>query len=99
MVMKIVHHQLVATLGGNGQGIDLNAAPPVAIMMVGLQGSGKTTTTAKLARRLTDRQRCKVLMVSLDTRRRAAMEQLAGLGRDAHIETLPIVEGHTPPQI
>jgi len=99
MVVKIVHDQLVATLGAQGQGIDLNAAPPVAIMMVGLQGSGKTTTTAKLARRLTDRQRRKVLMASLDTRRPAAMEQLAVLGRDAHIETLPIVEGQTPPQI
>ena len=103
MVVKIVHDQLVATLGAGGQdtnnGIDLNAAPPVAIMMVGLQGSGKTTTTAKLARRLTDRQRRKVLMASLDVRRPAAMEQLAVLGRDAQIDTLPIVEGQAPPQI
>src|SRR6187549_1155727 len=99
MVVKIVHDQLVATLGAEGQGIDLNAAPPVAIMMVGLQGSGKTTTTAKLARRLSDRQRRKVLMASLDVRRPAAMEQLAVLGRDAQIDTLPIVEGQAPPQI
>jgi signal recognition particle subunit SRP54 len=103
MVVKIVHDQLVATLGGDGQsehqGIDLNAAPPVAIMMVGLQGSGKTTTTAKLARRLTDRQRRKVLMASLDVRRPAAMEQLAVLGRDAQVDTLPVVQGQTPPQI
>jgi signal recognition particle subunit SRP54 len=103
MVVKIVHDQLVATLGagiqGASSGIDLNAAPPVPIMMVGLQGSGKTTTTAKLARRLTDRQRRKVLMASLDVRRPAAMEQLAVLGRDAQIDTLPIVEGQTPPQI
>ena len=99
MVVKIVHDQLVATLGADSQGIDLNAAPPVAIMMVGLQGSGKTTTTAKLARRLTDRQKRKVLMASLDTRRPAAMEQLAVLGREAQIDTLPIVEGQTPPQI
>ena len=103
MVVKIVHDQLVATLGGDGQsgtqGIDLNAAPPVAIMMVGLQGSGKTTTTAKLARRLTERQRRKVLMASLDVRRPAAMEQLAVLGRDAAIDTLPVVQGQTPPQI
>ncbi len=103
MVVKIVHDQLVATLGGDGQGgnqgIDLNAAPPVAIMMVGLQGSGKTTTTAKLARRLTDRQRRKVLMASLDVRRPAAMEQLAVLGRDAQIDTLPVVQGQAPPQI
>ncbi len=56
MVVKIVHDELIATLGSNAQPIDLNAAPPVAIMMVGLQGSGKTTTTAKIAKRL-DRQR------------------------------------------
>ena len=103
MVVKIVHDQLVATLAGDGQsgnqGIDLNAAPPVAIMMVGLQGSGKTTTTAKIARRLTDRQRRKVLMASLDVRRPAAMEQLAVLGRDAQIDTLPVVQGQAPPQI
>jgi signal recognition particle subunit SRP54 len=99
MVVKIVHDQLVATLGSDGQSIDLNAAPPVAIMMVGLQGSGKTTTTAKVARRLADRQKKKVLMASLDVRRPAAMEQLAILGRYAQIDTLPIVEGQTPPQI
>ena len=99
MVVKIVHDQLVATLGADAQGIDLNAAPPVAIMMVGLQGSGKTTTTAKIARRLTDRQKRKVLMASLDVRRPAAMEQLAVLGREAEIDTLPVVEGQMPPQI
>src|ERR1051325_9345023 len=71
MVVKIVHDQLVETLGADSQTIDLNAPPPVAIMMVGLQGSGKTTTTAKLARRLTERDRRKVLMASLDTRRPA----------------------------
>src|ERR1041384_5533767 len=91
MVVKVVHDQLVATLGAQGQGIDLNAAPPVAIMMVGLQGSGKTTTTAKIAKRLVDRQRRKVLMASLDVRRPAAMEQLAALGRETQINTLPIV--------
>jgi len=99
MVVKIVHDQLVATLGSDSQGVDLNAAPPVAIMMVGLQGSGKTTTTAKLAKRLTDRQRRKVLMASLDVRRPAAMEQLAVLGRDTQVDTLPVVEGQTPAQI
>ena len=99
MVVKIVHDQLIATLGTDSQGIDLNAAPPVAIMMVGLQGSGKTTTTAKIAKRLTDRQRRKVLMASLDVRRPAAMEQLAVLGRETQIDTLPVVEGQTPPQI
>src|SRR5579864_9305118 len=99
MVVKIVHDQLVATLGGDSQGIDLNAAPPVAVMMVGLQGSGKTTTTAKVARRLADRQKKKVLMASLDVRRPAAMEQLAVLGRETQIDTLPVVAGQMPPQI
>ena len=99
MVVKIVHDQLVETLGSDSQTIDLNAPAPIAIMMVGLQGSGKTTTTAKLARRLTDRDKRKVLMASLDTRRPAAMEQLAVLGRDIGVETLPIMQGQTPPQI
>jgi signal recognition particle subunit SRP54 len=99
LVVKIVHDQLVATLGSEAQAIDLNAAPPVVIMMVGLQGSGKTTTTAKLARRLTDRQNKKVLMASLDVRRPAAMKQLAVLGRDAEVATLPVIEGQQPPQI
>jgi signal recognition particle subunit SRP54 len=100
MVVKIVHDELVATLGADGEGgIDLNAVPPVAIMMVGLQGSGKTTTTAKLARRLTQRDKRKVLMASLDIYRPAAMEQLAVLGRDLEIQTLPIVAGQKPADI
>jgi signal recognition particle subunit SRP54 len=99
MVVKIVHDQLVATLGPESEPIDLNAPAPVAIMMVGLQGSGKTTTTAKLAKRLTERERKKVLMASLDVRRPAAMEQLAVLGRDVSVETLPIVSGQGPVQI
>src|SRR6185369_5657062 len=101
MVVKIVHDQLVATLSGDSgaQGIDLNAAPPVAIMMVGLQGSGKTTTTAKLAKRLSEILKRKTLMASLDTRRPAAMEQLAVLGQQVGIDTLPIVAGQTPVQI
>src|SRR5687767_5336658 len=99
MVVKIVHDQLIATLGSDSQTIDLNAPAPIAIMMVGLQGSGKTTTTAKLARRLTERDKRKVLMASLDTRRPAAMEQLAVLGHDVGVETLPIMQGQTPPQI
>ena len=99
MVVKIVHDELVATLGSDGQQIDLNAPAPVAIMMVGLQGSGKTTTTAKLARRLTQRDKKKVLMASLDVYRPAAQEQLAVLGRDLSIETLPIVAGQKPVQI
>ena len=98
MVVKIVHDQLIETLG-EGEAIDLNATPPVAIMMVGLQGSGKTTTTAKLAKRLTERLKRKVLMASLDVRRPAAMEQLAVLGRDIGVDTLPIVEGQAPTQI
>src|SRR5213080_4670886 len=99
MVVKIVHDELIATLGSEGQTIDLNAVPPVAIMMVGLQGSGKTTTTAKLARRMTQRDKRKVLMASLDIYRPAAMEQLAVLGRDLDIPTLPIVAGQKPAQI
>jgi len=99
MVVKIVHDELVNTLGADAQPVSLNAPAPVPIMMVGLQGSGKTTTTAKLAKRLTERDHKKVLMASLDTRRPAAMEQLAILGRQVNVETLPIVEGQTPIQI
>jgi signal recognition particle subunit SRP54 len=98
MVVKIVHDELIATLGSDAQPIDLNAAAPVPIMMVGLQGSGKTTTTAKIARRLRERN-SKVLMASLDTRRPAAMEQLAILGQQIEVPTLPIVEGQSPVQI
>ena len=99
MVVKIVNDVLVETLGGEGEPINLNAAPPVAIMMVGLQGAGKTTTSAKIAKRLTDRYKRKVLMASLDVKRPAAQEQLAVLGRQIGIETLPIVAGETPVQI
>src|ERR1700740_3296721 len=99
LVVKIVHDQLIEMLGAQGEGVDLNAPAPVPIMMVGLQGSGKTTTTAKLAKRLTEQGRRKVLMASLDVRRPAAMEQLAVLGRKVGVETLPIVEGQGPAQI
>ena len=99
MVVKIVHDEIVATLGADPQPVDLNAVAPVPIMMVGLQGSGKTTTTAKLAKRLTERGNRKVLMASLDTRRPAAMEQLAVLGQQVNVQTLPIVEGQSPVQI
>ncbi len=99
MVVKIVHDELVATLGADAQPIDLNAPAPVPVMMVGLQGSGKTTTTAKIAKRLTERDGRKVLMASLDTRRPAAMEQLAVLGRQVSVETLPVVAGQSPQQI
>jgi signal recognition particle subunit SRP54 len=99
MVVKIVHDELVAVLGSDAKPIDLAAAIPVSILMVGLQGSGKTTTTAKVAKRLTERMKQKVLMASLDTRRPAAMEQLAVLGSQIGVETLPIVAGQSAVQI
>ncbi len=100
-VVKIVHDGLVTMLGGDGPPIPLNLAanPPVVILMAGLQGSGKTTTSAKLALRLTKFDRKKVLMASLDTRRPAAMEQLAQLGSQIEVDTLPIVQGQTAPDI
>jgi len=101
MVVKIVHDHLVEMLGGGaepsrGDGLDLNAASPVGIMLVGLQGSGKTTTAAKIALRLKNRERKKVLMASLDVQRPAAQEQLAQLGRQIGVTTLPIVAGERP---
>jgi signal recognition particle subunit SRP54 len=99
MVVKIVYDELVAVLGTDAEPIDLNAPAPVPILMAGLQGSGKTTTTAKLAKRLTERMKRKVLMASLDTRRPAAMEQLAVLGREIGVETLPIVANQSAVQI
>jgi signal recognition particle subunit SRP54 len=99
MVVKIVHDALVETLGSETAELDLNVSPPAVIMMVGLQGSGKTTTTAKLAKRLTERERKKVLMASLDVARPAAQEQLAVLGRQASVDTLPIVAGQQPVDI
>ncbi len=98
-VVKIVHDQLVEMLGEEAETIDLNAAPPVPMLMVGLQGSGKTTTTAKIAKRLSERSRRRVLMASLDTRRPAAMEQLAVLGKQVGVDTLPIVRGQSAVQI
>ena len=99
MVVKIVNDVLIETLGSDAEPIDLNAAPPVAIMMVGLQGAGKTTTSAKIAKRLTERFKKRVLMASLDVKRPAAQEQLAVLGRQVGVDTLPIVAGQTPVQI
>ena len=99
MVVKIVHDEIVAMLGSDAEPIDLHAAPPVAILMVGLQGSGKTTTTAKIAWRLTNRDKKRVLMASLDTRRPAAQEQLRVLGTQTDVPTLPIVAGQTPLEI
>src|ERR1700675_2230605 len=105
MVVKIVHDHLVEVLGGNeprsrgpssDSGLDLNAAAPVAIMLVGLQGSGKTTTAAKIALRLKSRERKKVLMAGLDVQRPAAQEQLAQLGRQVGVTTLPVVAGEGP---
>ena len=94
-VVKIVHDALVEMLGGDTQ--DLNfSAPPSAYLMVGLQGSGKTTTTAKIAKLLTDKQRKKVLMASLDIYRPAAQEQLAQLGTQTNVATLPIIAGQKP---
>jgi signal recognition particle subunit SRP54 len=99
MVVKYVHDALIETLGSETAELDLNVAPPAVIMMVGLQGSGKTTTTAKLAKRLAERERKKVLMASLDVARPAAQEQLAVLGRQANVDTLPIVAGQQPVDI
>jgi signal recognition particle subunit SRP54 len=99
MVVKIVHDELVAMLGADADPISLQAAAPVPILMVGLQGSGKTTTTGKIARRLKERGDRRVLMASLDTRRPAAMEQLAVLGRQVGVDTLPIVAGQNAVQI
>jgi signal recognition particle subunit SRP54 len=99
MVVKIVNDALIETLGSETAELDLNVSPPAVIMMVGLQGSGKTTTTAKLAKRLKERERKKVLMASLDVARPAAQEQLAVLGRQAEVDTLPVVAGQQPVDI
>jgi signal recognition particle subunit SRP54 len=99
MVVKIVHDELVELLGSDSQGVDLNAPAPVVIMMVGLQGSGKTTTSGKIAKRITERQKKKVLMASLDTRRPAAQEQLRQLGEQTGVATLPIIAGQSPVDI
>jgi signal recognition particle subunit SRP54 len=99
MVIKIVHDELVRVLGSDAKPLDLNAAPPVVMMLVGLQGSGKTTTTAKIAKRLQARDKKKVLMASLDTRRPAAQEQLRVLGEQTSTDTLPIIAGEDPKTI
>ena len=107
MVVKIVHDELVRMLGGDPDDqtlarsldsacIDLAAPAPVAVLMVGLQGSGKTTTSAKIAHRLQTKEKKRVLMVSLDTYRPAAQEQLAILGKQVGVITLPIVAGQQP---
>jgi signal recognition particle subunit SRP54 len=96
MVVKIVHDHLVETLGSEAVPLDLNAPAPVVVMLVGLQGSGKTTTTAKVALRLKDREKKKALMASLDVRRPAAQEQLAVLGLQCDVRTLDVVPGEPP---
>tara|TARA_B100000427_G_scaffold314490_1_gene307697 strand:- start:299 stop:1657 length:1359 start_codon:yes stop_codon:yes gene_type:complete len=96
MVVKIVYDEIVSFLGEKNSEIQLNAVPPVPIMLVGLQGSGKTTTTAKLARFLEKNNKKKVMMASLDVYRPAAQEQLRLLGEQNNIQTLPIIEGQLP---
>ncbi len=99
-VVKIVHDELIRVLAGDGEPEALKIDnPPAALLMVGLQGSGKTTTTAKLAKRLAEKNGKRVLMASLDTNRPAAMEQLQILGRQIGVDTLPIVKGESAVQI
>lgn len=98
-VVKIVNDALVDMLGSEASDLELAVTPPAIIMMVGLQGSGKTTTTAKIAKRLTERDRKKVMMASLDVNRPAAQEQLAILGEQTGVATLPIVAGQQPVDI
>lgn len=96
MVIKIVHDELVKILGEEASELNLNAVPPVCVLMVGLQGSGKTTSAAKIANRLKNKNKKKVLLVSLDIYRPAAQEQLAQLGRQINVESLEIVKGEKP---
>lgn len=98
-VVKIVHDELAAMLGGDAEGLELDVTPPAVIMMVGLQGSGKTTTTAKIAKRLKEKDRKKVLMASLDVNRPAAQEQLRVLGEQTEVATLPVIAGQQPVDI
>ena len=99
MVVKIVHDELVKLLGEKVEDINLNSVPPVSIMMIGLQGSGKTTSTAKLAAYLEKSKKKKTMMISLDIYRPAAQEQLKFLGEQNNILTLPVIEGQLPQDI
>ena len=99
MVVKIVYDEIVSFLGDKNSEISLNAIPPVPIMLVGLQGSGKTTTTSKLAKFLEKNNKKKVMMASLDVYRPAAQEQLRLLGEQNNIETLPVIDGQLPVDI
>lgn len=98
-VVKIVNDALVEMLGAESQAISTANVPPVPILMVGLQGSGKTTSTGKIAKRLSEKEKKKVLMASLDTRRPAAQEQLKILGEQINVKTLPIIAGQQPVEI
>jgi signal recognition particle subunit SRP54 len=98
-VVKIVHDCLVETLGGDSADLDLGVTPPAVVMMVGLQGSGKTTTTAKLGKLLKEKRGRKVMMASLDVNRPAAQEQLKILGEQVGVATLPIIAGQQPTDI
>lgn len=98
-VVKIVNDALVEMLGPAAPGLNLAASPPVIVLMLGLQGSGKTTTAGKIALRLKDRDKKRVLLASLDTQRPAAMEQLATLADRAGVISLPIVNGQRPVEI
>ena len=98
-VVKIVHDALIEMLGADASELELGVTPPAIVMMVGLQGSGKTTTTAKIAKRLKERGAKKVLMASLDVNRPNAQEQLATLGMQVDVQTLPIVPGQQPVDI
>lgn len=98
-VIKIVNDALTEMLGGDSASLEIDVTPPAIIMMVGLQGSGKTTTTAKIAKRLAEKGRKKVLMASLDVARPAAQEQLRVLGEQVSVATLPIIAGQQPVDI
>ena len=98
-VVKIVHDALVEMLGADASELNVDVTPPAVVMMVGLQGSGKTTTTAKIARRLREKSGKKVMMASLDVARPAAQEQLRVLGEKAETATLPVVAGQQPVEI
>ena len=99
MVVKVVNDELISFLGDKNSDIELNAVPPVPVMLVGLQGSGKTTTTAKLARFLEANKKKKVMMASLDVYRPAAQEQLRLLGDQNNIITLPVIKDQLPADI
>ncbi|MBE6443514.1 MAG: signal recognition particle protein [Alphaproteobacteria bacterium] len=96
MVVKIVHDELLKLLSSDNTTLNLNAPAPVCVLMVGLQGSGKTTTSAKIAKRLSAKQKKKVLLVSLDIYRPAAQEQLAQLATQINGTSLPIIKGEKP---